>query len=171
MKIKRTIKHYFTLLEMIVALAIFLILIAVVLNFYDSIFMISSSSRNNSEVFSNARTAMDVITRDIQCIYYKNEMIPFWHVSKKTAENEFILQEYHNDLLAFVSASPLPQSYSNASRLCEVKYQLHNSVDLKDSSAGWIMRSVTADNSGGLWNFQYNFEKDETGANNSFTGR
>ncbi|MCF7792353.1 MAG: hypothetical protein K9M56_10210 [Victivallales bacterium] len=165
---RRKIKKYFTLMEMVVALAVFMILIAIVLTFYETVFEVSSTSRNSSNVFSNARVALDIISRDIQCIYYKNEMTPFWNVSKDNAEAAGWDKQYQNDLIAFVSATPLPQNEGNISPLCEIKYQLFNDPDLSEDTAGWLLRSATGDNSDS-WNFQYNFTAGGTGAGNAFT--
>ena len=159
------IKRFFTLLEMVVTLAVFLILVAIVLTFYDTVFKVSSSSSNTSRAFENARVALDIITRDIQCIYYKNEMIPFWHKGETVSYAE----EYQNDLLAFISATPLPQSDNISSKLCEVKYQLYNHSDLNEANAGWILRSITGDDCGDTWNFYDNFDVDSDGATNAFT--
>jgi type II secretory pathway pseudopilin PulG len=152
-KSKYKIKRFFTLIEMIVTLSVFLILIAIVLTFYDTVFKATESSRNSSDVFSNARVALDVITRDIQCIFYKNEIVPFWH----KGETGVGTGEYDNDLIAFISATPLPQSDGLSSKLCEVKYQLSNTL----INEGWILRSVTGDDSDS-WNFQDNFDVIET---------
>ena len=163
------VQRFFTLLEMIVTLAVFLILISIVLTFYDTVFKASEASRNSGGVFSNARVALDIITRDIQCVFYKNGKIPFWHIDKIATEVDFTDPNYHNDLLAFISATPLPQS-NNSSKLCEVKYQLYNdNDDPSDPLAGWIRRSVTGDDSVDSWNFQDNFEVGENGIGNAFT--
>jgi hypothetical protein len=161
------VKHYFALLEAIVSLAVFLIFIATVLIFYDAIFNVTISSKNSKNLFSNARTALDIITRDIQCIYYKNEMIPFWHKGETGSGNG----EFDNDLLAFISATPLPHSSDISSKLCEVKYQLYNeNQDNPDPALeGWIRRSVTGDNDEIKWNFQYNFNVGIDDVNNAFT--
>jgi type II secretory pathway pseudopilin PulG len=166
------IKKLFTLLEMVVTLAVFLILIAIVLTFYDSVFKATASSRNNTGVFSNARVALDVITRDIQCIYYKNGIIPFWYVDKQYTIDNSWEDQYQNDLMAFISATPLPQNSLGeemSSNLCEVKYQLYNDIDPSEPFAGWIRRSVTGDYETDSWNFQYNFNVGETNENNAFT--
>ena len=172
--ITKKIKRFFTLLEMVVTLAVFLILIAIVLTFYDTVFKMTEVSSSSSMIFENARIALDIISRDIQCIYYKNEETPFWHKGNYVyLDPDDILKadpdwgEYSYDLLAFVSATPLPQS-EVISRLCEVKYQLYFDPDLDLDSAGWILRSVTGDNSDS-WNFQDNFDVGLNGANYAFT--
>lgn len=171
LRFKKNIKKKFTLTEMVVALAVFLTMMVIVLNFYDTIFNASELSKNDSMIFSNAKTALDIITRDIQCIYYQNSMTPFWHKGETISDPK----KYNEELLAFISATPLPEDNNNMSKLCEVKYQLFNpdlydpNINPDDSdSAGWIMRSVTGDNNS-KWNFQYNLTADETGSLNAFT--
>ena len=176
MKILKILKRtYFTLLEMVVSLGVFMVLLVIVLNFYDSVFSTASLSSRTSLLFDNANTAMDIIARDLQCIYYKNDAVPFWHKGPTPWTGDD--KQYNNDLIAFVSATDLPSEAGN-SRLCEVKYQLYfpdsGQGGMEADSAGWILRSTTGDltSIGGpepKWNFNYNVSAGKSGPGNAFT--
>ena len=147
----------FTLVELIIALTVFVILIAIVMQIFKATqtsWNIADSERN---IFENARIALDVIGKDIQCAYYGDGTAPFWH-----HEGDDSWGEYKNDLLAFVSVTPFPaEPYS--SDLFELKYQLYYTNNPHADSAGWILRSstsnllnLTAENN--KWNFGSNFD-------------
>ena len=152
---------FFSLLEMTLALGVFLILMTVMLRFYSSAFSMTSKVSRKNMVFENARIAMDIITRDLQSIYYRNEVIPFWHWKPDSKPAPW--KEYRNELLAFISATSLLPNKDCKSNLCEVKYQLYYSTNKKNSYNGWLRRSVTGDRLTSApdiihvkWNFYYN---------------
>ena len=156
-------KIYFTLIELVVTMAVFLVLVGIILNFYNTAFNATSSSAGNSMMFENARIAMDLITRDIQCIYYKKGAIPFWHWAPvNPASPPATWKRYRNELLAFVSATDVPPNDECISNLCEIKYQLYYSTNKTDENNGWLRRSVTGDKTrdgeNKKWNFYYNFK-------------
>jgi hypothetical protein len=148
----------FSLLEMTVAFAVFLILIIIILRFFSTAFTATSKTTSQSMVFENARIAMDIITRDLNSIYYRNEATPFWHWKPYT--KPALWGAYRNELLAFISASSLSPNDDCVSSLCEVKYQLYYSTNKTKSNNGWLRRSITGDristNANDKWNFYYN---------------
>ena len=132
---------------MLIAVVI-LVTISVVLTIsFNAIYRTTTIARNESELIQNARVAIDLIARDIQCIYYENGKTPFWHKGKG---NDLTppTDRYNNDLLCFISDTPLPATGST-SNVSEIKYQLSNGLD---GDTGWLLRSVTSDNSDS-WNF------------------
>jgi type II secretory pathway pseudopilin PulG len=148
----------FSLLEMTVAFAVFLILITIILRLYSAAFSVTVKASNQSLIFENARIAMDIIARDLQSIYYRNEATPFWHWKPDSKPASW--GDYRNELLAFISATSLSPNDNCVSSLSEIKYQLYYSTNKTKSNNGWLRRSVTGDHTStaanGKWNFYYN---------------
>ncbi len=142
----------FTLIELIVVMALFVVIFAIVTRFYDSVHKVVSASGEHSMIFENAKIAMDLMTREIQCIYYENGQTPFWHHGSSTSWNE-----YSNELLAFVSATSFLPNTDCTTNLCEIKYQLYYTTTSTDQLAGWLRRSVTGNKSSGNDNAKWNY--------------
>ena len=133
-------KAYFTLIELIVSMTIFLIIIVAMLKLYSAVSSATDLAVGNVTMHENANMALEQITSDIQSIYFGNNA-PFWHwrpVSPESADWGI----YSNELLAFISATTIPQN-DICSSLHEVKYQLYYTTDKTNSSYGWLRRSVT----------------------------
>lgn len=147
----------FTLTELVVTMAVFVILLAVLLRFYGTAYKATSSSSEQSMIFENARIAMDLMTRDVQCAYYKNGVTPFWHHAAVGSS----WGEYRNELLAFIAATSLRPN-DESTKICKIKYQKYYSTNTTTSNFGWLRRSVTGDkdndgNTNPKWNFYNNF--------------
>ena len=158
-KMDRRGKKSFTLIELFVSISVFTIILLVLVSFLKTVHTASNISRGEKNVFENSRIALDLITRDIQCIYYGADSAPFWHW--KPASPPAVWGVYRNELLAFVSATPLPPNDICTSDLCEVKYQLYYATNSADTSAGWLRRSVTGNKTtsgdNNKWNFNNNY--------------
>ena len=131
----------FTLVELIVAMAVFMVIMLALMNFFTSAQKIWISSSMRNSVFEDARIALEIMSKDIQSAYRGNNM-PFWHRNGTT--------EYDSDLLAFVSATSIPPNDRCTSEFCEVKYvrYLTSAATLAthaNSNDGWLLRSVTGD--------------------------
>ena len=154
----------FTLIEITVSMAVFVVLMLGIMGFLRTVHNTSNISRGEKNMFENSRIALDIISRDLQCIYYGPDRAPFWHWKPddpKTAGWGI----FSNELLAFVSTTPLPPNDDCSSDLCEVKYQLYYTTNPDNSLAGWLRRSVTgnklSDKSDNLkWNFNNNYDDD-----------
>ena len=153
-------KKIFALIELIVAMGILTIFLVIITKFYNTAHRASSIVQEQTMTFENAKIALDLMTREIQCIYYENEHIPFWWHS---CQNNDAWEEYSNELLAFPSATSFrPNNYPGTSKLCEIKYQLYYTNDPADPKAGWLRRSVTGNkfsdgNDNPKWNYYNNF--------------
>lgn len=66
-------KYAFTLLEMLIATTIFAIVIASIYQTFRTGIFAYNRGHRSVELLQNARFAMNLITKDIRCIYYKNE--------------------------------------------------------------------------------------------------
>jgi len=142
---ERTVKsNSFTLIEIIAAMGVFSIIMLILLSFFSSAQNIWSLSRQRSTMYENARIALDLIARDIQCIYYEQEKIPFYHHPGSAVAND-------TEALYFVSATNCPPNYDNNTRLCEIAYKFYNMDDTTPGATtnrGWLVRSVTGDEKG-----------------------
>jgi len=166
----------FTLVELTVSMAIFMIIMLSLMTLFNSSQKIWLDSSGKMESFENARIALDLMAKDLQAAYY-NHNAPFWHLSKPgSPPPPFTLpcQYCQNELLAFVSATSIPPNDQCTSEYCEVKYVRYWTNIMTESNAGWILRSVTGDktidpssgavtendqtiNASGTWNFINNF--------------
>jgi hypothetical protein len=154
-------KSYFTILELILSMGIFVVLLLIVSMIFTTAQESWTESAERVTAFENARIAMELMTRDIQSIYYRDNKIPFWYKSQSGSD------AYSNQSLDFVSYIDTAPSGAE-SNLCEVKYQLWYTTDAASDSVGWLMRSVTGDNSS-KWNFYENLTAGLTGSDNAFT--
>ena len=115
---------------------------------------------NQIKTFEEARVALDLITRDINCIYYKENVTPFWHWHPDHRPANW--KQYRNELLAFVALSDIQPNKNCESELLEVKYQLYYATSINDKYNGWLRRSVTGDNTSkgdnSKWNIYSNFK-------------
>ena len=151
-KLKIKTRYKFTLLELIVSLALFSIVVVVLTKLCNSALNVIESSRESSMVFQNATSALDVISADLQSAYFMVDgNIPFWHWEPPDPTSPPVAWgSYGNELLAFVSATMLPPNDNCTSRLCEVKYQKYYSTIRSDDLDGWLLRSVTGNKETGL---------------------
>ncbi|HBC88041.1 MAG TPA: hypothetical protein DCZ94_13915 [Lentisphaeria bacterium] len=161
----------FTLIELIASMGVFAVLMLILMTFFDSAQRTWTESYNRSLAYENARIAFDLIERDLQCIYYQQENVPFWHKAATAAA----WTAYRNQMLAFVSQTPVPPNSYCESKLCEIKYQLYYASDHNDANDGWLLRSATGDKSdanidNSKWNFNQNFTVGLSDALNAFTG-
>lgn len=155
MKIKIQ-KINFTLIEIIAAMAVFLIIMLILISFFVSAQSIWNLTRQKNSMYENARVALDLIGRDLQCLYYEQEKIPFFHHPGSSAiDND-------TEALYFVSATNCLPCYDNNAKLCEIAYKFYNldvpatpSTNPPIANAGWLVRSVTGDQQGinTSWNF------------------
>ncbi len=154
---KNSKKQNFTLVEMVVSLGVFSILMLIMFQLFTSAQKAWLNSSNRSSVYQDARMALELISRDIQCIYYEQGKVPFYHHPASGAAND-------TEALFFVSATSIGPSYTISSKLCEIAYKFYN-ADVGVAKNGWLVRSVTGDAEGSntKWNF-YNTWNDPTPA-------
>lgn len=160
----------FTLVELLVSMAVFTLIMLSLVSFFNSAQKLWINSMRKNEAYENARVAMDMITRDLQCAYYQYEKIPFWHKSKDgslTTDDNDDNYGRDNEMLAFVCGT---SSYANTdyqqSKFCEVKYQLFSTDNPDDTYAGFLRRSITPDKTSGTaagqtnkkWNYYNDFD-------------
>jgi len=148
-------KSLFTLIELIVAMSVLVVIMSGAITMFTATTKSTDLAKANVMMYENANMALDLMTSDIQSIYFGNNT-PFWHwrpPDPATAD----WGEFSNELLAFISATTAPQN-DESSSLHEVKYQLFYTTDKANSNYGWLRRSVTGNknsnnNSNSNWNF------------------
>ncbi|HBM15166.1 MAG TPA: hypothetical protein DD381_02290 [Lentisphaeria bacterium] len=155
----------FTLIELIASLLIFVIILGIVLMFFNSAKNIWSISESKRQAFEDGRIALELISRDLQSVYYTADTAPFWFKSK-TSTNQW----YDSQAINFISIIDIKDASESYSGLYEVKYFLwypENSV-ISDSD-GWLMRSITGEGSE-KWDFNdYPLSVGLTGSGKAFT--
>jgi type II secretory pathway pseudopilin PulG len=149
----------FTLIELMIVMAIFIVLFAILARFYKAAYRVTSSVNEHTMTFENAKIAMDLMTREIQCIYYENENTPFWHWQPSDSTNPPSgWGDYRNELLAFVSVTNFPQNDDSTSKISEIKYQKYYATNHDLPNDGWLRRSVTSNKlSDGTDNPKWNY--------------
>ena len=151
----------FTLVELLAAMAIFVVMLTMVFAMLASAQKAWSAVDRNIRIYENARVLMDVITRDLQAAVASDstgQEIPFCVFDPDSSD----------DKLAFVASA---HAGDNAeARLCEIQYSHATSGAHSDV----FRRSITPDHTSGGenadWNF-YNFVDDPGGRETWWTDR
>jgi len=127
-KAARMRKSHFTLIELSVAMAVFALMMLIMMQFFSTAQKAWTSAAAKSEVYDNARTALDIMTRDLQCIYYKADKncAPYFEITGSAPKEE----------LHFLTITSLADP-NDSSSLHEIKYRL--------DSDGNLIRDVTGD--------------------------
>jgi prepilin-type N-terminal cleavage/methylation domain-containing protein len=131
---KKRGKRGFTLVELLAAMAVFMIIMTVLLSFLASAQRVWTGCINRNRLYADARTAMNLMARDLQCAFYENEQTPFWNDTASANPKR----------ICFITATPNKPSDAD-SRLIEAQY-MYDSTNYK------IQVSYTGDNSSD-WNF------------------
>jgi type II secretory pathway component PulJ len=144
-------KNSFTLVEMLASMAILVILMGFLFQFLSSAQRAWSLIETNTRIYENARVAMDLITRDLQCAVASDvdgEEIPFYYNTT-------------DQLPTFVSATSVPYNEAANSKLCEVYYS---------TSGDTLKRQCVGDLDSG-WNFYGNVSGWQTNASTTTNDR
>ncbi len=129
---KKRTKSFFTLLELLVSMGVFAILMLALMQFFSSAQNIWTNSNTKTDMFDEARLAMNIIATDLQCLYYED-----MHSDKKAF---FALAEPQTSLtiagitgrtaytrLAFATLRPEKVRSDAITRITEVFYRLNSS--------------------------------------------
>lgn len=180
MKQKTTFRRLrFTLVELIMAMAVFSILALIMMRFYSSAQQVWSKSSQRSEMYNDAHIALDLMARELQCVMYNNDnsvlgIYPFWFqklrdVSSPAAGTDPLNIYYPTSTqsnfewtqLNFIAATDMKPKNA-VSNVCEIRYSfvpagmafdVASSIDGKIIGEGWLVRSCTGDDDAAKWNF------------------
>lgn len=150
----------FTLVELMMAMAIFTVISLIMMRFFSSAQQIWSKASQRNEVYADARIALDLIARDLQCALYNNDtsagsrkgIYPFWFQDVKLVNNA----TYYSDnnvqwtMLNFITAT-IAKPTSASSSICELRYtfvpmgETYKNPDNTIVDGGWLLRSCTGD--------------------------
>ena len=143
-------KYFYTLVELLVAMAIFAIISVVMMRFFNSTQQIWTKASQKNVLYADARVALDIMTAELQSALYDNKLgvvaanqsntpgiYPFWFEFKDLGDATFLNNPYTyvaTDLvqqatynkayvtqLNFISATTF-KPHTNASNICEIKY-------------------------------------------------
>jgi hypothetical protein len=154
-KLRKIIRwRMFSLVELMVSMFIFLLMMGVMMRYFTAANQIWRSTAKKNEVYSNARIAMNLMVRDLQCAMYNNDwettkgIYPFWQTGASGTLGE---------KLCFISTSPI-KSNSAVSSICELRYSIvaQNSTVTSGSETipeFWLIRSSVGDNEATKYNF------------------
>lgn len=170
MKIQKKIKRTFTLIEMLAAMAIFMIISVVMMQFFNSSQQLVTRASQRNQSFANVRVAFELMTRDLQCALYRNgdvaspkaqDIYPFWFQRITTVnDSDYKYSNLLWDSLNFISATDI--NNEGNSNVCELRYSFvpagktftNPSGDVINE--GWLIRSCTNDKDGTKYNFSSN---------------
>ena len=69
---KKRKRSFFTLLELLVSMGVFAVLMLALMQFFTSAQNIWSNSNSKTEMFDDARLALNIMATDLQCMYYED---------------------------------------------------------------------------------------------------
>ena len=159
-------KLRFTLIELIMAMAVFSILALVMMRFYSSAQQIWSKASQRTEMYNDAHVALDLMARELQNVMYNNDntsqgIYPFWFQRIKdvtSPANAYYPTATSSNFewtqLNFIASTGLKPK-SAASDVCEIRYKFvpagetpiaaTQSMDGQSIGEGWLVRSCTGD--------------------------
>ncbi|MFA6099242.1 MAG: prepilin-type N-terminal cleavage/methylation domain-containing protein [Patescibacteria group bacterium] len=142
--------YFYTLVELLMAMAIFAIISVIMMRFFNSAQQIWSKASQKNALYADARVALDIMTAELQGALYDNNVgpsnvpgiYPFWFEYKKLNDSLSVDQLFANPPYVYNSAIQVQQAtYSkayvtqlnfisktpfkpntNASDICEIKY-------------------------------------------------
>ena len=91
---EKHIIRYYTIVEVMVAMSIFLVMMTIMMQFFGSAQKVWNLSSKKNEMYANARVAMNIMTREVQSMLYANDgndlpnsKYPFWFECTTTDVN------------------------------------------------------------------------------------
>ena len=140
-------RRKFTLVELIVSMALVGSIMLILFSFLASSQRTWSLSDSTTRIYQNSRTAFNIIERDLQCIVnsaVSNREIGLYVFGPTPADANDAL---HACFVA--STEPLAGAYS---RLCEITYKHH--IDSSDPATQYnLTRQLVSDNDSVNWDF------------------
>ena len=128
-KNSNTRRRAFTLIELIVSLALFAGVMALLMQYFSSAQRVWMNSSAKSEMFENARVALDLIENDLMCSYYS-----YGHDSTKL----FFYPQGSQKQFGVAVLRPAPPNKGGVSSICEIQYKL-------DTAKARLLMNVVGD--------------------------
>ncbi len=153
----------FTLIELIAAMGVFSIVMVMMMTLFLSAQTIWRKTSQESQIFENARIALDLMAREVQCAYYEPNKTLFWY-KPETSYASASDKQYNNPSICFIASTQVPPNPFCESKLCEIKYQLYGmTYGTKNDNDGWFLRSATGDRKDDGSDNLYNASTNPTG--------
>ncbi|OGV36809.1 MAG: hypothetical protein A2020_03265 [Lentisphaerae bacterium GWF2_45_14] len=156
MKIKINYKSYprlrvmpYSLIELLAAMAVFTILILALMQFTSSAQKIWTGSNAKTMMFEDARIALNLIARDLQCAYYNSTYYGPYKVYDQVATSADFDRI---DFVAKLSEKPAFNTGTSSTNLAEVRYWWEGPTAADDLRCK-LYRSVVGDVLTTEWNF------------------
>jgi type II secretory pathway pseudopilin PulG len=137
---KRRIKVNFTLIELLLAMSIFVILSLIMMRFFNSAQQIWSKVSQKNAIYADARVALDLMARELQSSMYNNDctnattyvrsIYPFWHQWVDNINNTYYSTFEHTQL-NFIASTDLKPAGAE-SNICEIRYGFVPACDYTD---------------------------------------
>jgi type II secretory pathway pseudopilin PulG len=178
-------KINFTLIELLMAMSIFLILSVIMMRFFNSAQQIWSKTSQRNAVYSDARIALDLMARELQTAMFYNETLPvadavrsiypFWHQKIGILNNAYYTNSEQTQL-NFIAATDLKPDGAE-SNICEVRYgfvpvgEYLNSNNLKEDVSDASAKYDPYYDVGDPNNFQPSPYVPNTAQKNNWVGR
>lgn len=170
---EKHIIRYYTIVEVMVAMGIFLIMMTIMMQFFTSAQQMWNLSSKRNNTYADARVAMNLMTREIQCMLYRNEatddtgIYPFWYEWTETNINVTIpanIETYFENTnefpeksdgsayltaLNFIANTDI-KSVEKGSDVCEIRYRFipvyfNGGTAISNVEGGTLQRSCTAE--------------------------
>ncbi len=157
---KHIIRHY-TIVEVMVAMGIFLIMMTIMMQFFTSAQKVWNLASKKNMMYADARVAMNLMTREIQSMLYSNdetdgsEYYPFWF--EWTTKNidlggeTTLLTDADNYNLSYLTALNFLANtdikpIDKGSDVCEIRYQfVPVYISSGEVKGGKLQRSCVAE--------------------------
>ena len=156
-------KYFYTLVELLMAMAIFAIISVIMMRFFNSAQQIWSKASQKNVLYSDARVAMDIIATELQGALYDNKIntgiYPFWYEYKKLETDITPAYDYTNTnetgrynknyvpQLNFIAATTYLPNDNVKSNVCEIKYiflPVRYNIDFVNKPTGeWTIGTTT----------------------------
>lgn len=137
----KSVRQAFTLVELVVAMAIFSLMMMVLINIFTSSQRVWSTTAARNEMFENARIALDIMSRDLQVAFYGNTPQTGTWGTPDWVNAQRVKIATSNSELTFLANTSLPQD--NTSTTPNPPYYLKYSRN----SDGWLRRAAFS-----IWN-------------------
>lgn len=111
-------KSYYTLLEIISAMAIFMIICLVVMRFFTGARELVTASNTSNEMYANVRAFFDIIGNDLRSIVYNNKVskdgiYPFVNAYYPISSSPFSDSDYKANIEKFYDESLVPLRFKS----------------------------------------------------------
>lgn len=161
---KHIIRHY-TIVEVMVAMGIFLVMMTIMMQFFTSAQKVWSAASKRNMLYADARVAMNLMTREIQCMLYSNEpndvngIYPFWYEWKAMnadtgliAPKLSVADNYNVNYLTalnFISTTDI-KAVDKGSDICEIRYKFipiyfDGTPTVSNAKGGTLKRACTGE--------------------------